>query len=101
MAGDISTFRPHAAAQEATAQRRGSAASRGYGRRWQKVRAVFLAEHPVCQCDDPECQRPATEVHHVRPHRGDYDLFWDPANWQGLTKECHSRLTAREGRRTY
>ncbi|GBR25539.1 hypothetical protein AA0488_0675 [Kozakia baliensis NRIC 0488] len=80
---------------------RGSAASRGYGRRWQKARAAYLAENPVCQCDDAACQRPATEVHHIKAHRGDYDLFWNPSNWQGLTKECHSRLTAKEGPRRY
>jgi len=99
--GVISTFNPHRIAMPTNEQARGSAASRGYGRRWQKARKLFLAAHPTCQCDDPSCNREATEVHHVKPHRGDYELFWDEANWQALTKECHSRLTAREGRRTY
>lgn len=101
MKSTITTFSPHRIDLPAREKVRGSAASRGYGRRWQKARAAFLAEHPVCQCDDPDCQRPATEVHHIKAHRGDHDLFWDPKNWQGLTKECHSRLTAKEGPRRY
>jgi 5-methylcytosine-specific restriction enzyme A len=101
MTSIIPTFRPHGPLQADMQPVRGSAASRGYGRRWQKARKLFLAEHPLCQCDDADCQRPATEVHHIRAHRGDDGLFWDETNWQGLTKECHSRLTAREGRRVY
>lgn len=101
MTKEVPTFRPYASLQAQTAPVRGSAASRGYGRGWQKARATFLAEFPLCQCDDPDCNRPATEVHHIRAHRGDQALFWDRQNWQALTKECHSRLTAREGRRTY
>lgn len=97
----VATFRPHAHLQASHDRQRGSAASRGYGRRWQRARRQFLLEHPVCQCDDPDCQRPATEVDHIKGHRGDYDLFWDEANWQALTKECHSRKTRREGGRTY
>lgn len=73
---------------------RGSASARGYGRRWQRARALFLARHPVCMCPDG-CGRPATEVDHIRPHRGDERLFWDQTNWQGLTKECHSAKTGR------
>jgi len=99
--GTISTFSPHRVSLPTGDQQRGSSSSRGYGRRWQKARKVFLAEHPTCQCDDAACNRPATEVHHVQAHRGDYDRFWDQSNWQALTKECHSRLTAKEGRRTY
>ena len=77
---------------------RGSAAARGYGRRWQAARAAFLARHPVCACPD-RCGRPATEVDHRVPHRGDPALFWDQANWQPLTRECHARKTAAEGPR--
>ena len=97
----VTTFRPHAHLQASRESQRGSAAARGYGRRWQRARRQFLLENPVCQCGDLECQRPATEVDHIQPHRGDYDLFWDEANWQALTKACHSRKTRREGGKTY
>lgn len=81
-------------------QQRGSAASRGYGRAWQKARASFLREHPLCEC--PDCQAgalrvtPATVVDHIVPHRGDQKLFWDSTNWQAMSAECHNRKTARE-----
>lgn len=61
-----------------------------YGYRWQKARKVFLAEHPLCVY----CQRlgrlsAATVVDHIKPHKGDLVLFWDPLNWQSLCKVCH------------
>nr|WP_245411976.1 HNH endonuclease [Methylocella silvestris] len=33
----------------------------------------------------------AEVVDHVRPHRGDLQLFWDEANWQSLCAPCHDR----------
>ena len=74
-----------------------SAAQRGYGKAWQKVRKVFLAAHPLCE----ECKKngryvKATDVDHIKPHRGDRDLFWDMSNWQALCHSCHSKKTARE-----
>ena len=29
---------------------------------------------------------------HKRPHKGDYNLFWDSDNWQGLCASCHSAI---------
>lgn len=86
--------------QRETDRQRGSSASRGYGRGWQKARADFLREHPLCEC--PDCQAgvrrvtPATVVDHIVPHRGDPALFWDRKNWQAMSAECHNRKTARE-----
>ena len=76
---------------------RGSAASRGYGARWQRVRSLYLAKHPLCA----ECQRnnrltAASVVDHIKPHKGDQALFWDESNWQALCKHCHDSKTARE-----
>jgi 5-methylcytosine-specific restriction protein A len=70
----------------------------GYGRRWKRLRLAFLRQHPLCMCDEG-CNQPATEVDHKIPHRGDEALMWDWDNLQSLTKECHSRKTAREGPR--
>ena len=35
-------------------------------------------------------------VDHVKPHRGDWALFIDPANHQSLCKHHHDQKTARE-----
>lgn len=68
-----------------------SSAARGYGYRWQKARAQFLAENPLCTiCDKTGRTVLAQVVDHIKPHRGDDALFWDRANWQPLCKQCHS-----------
>src|SRR5690554_5661002 len=77
---------------------RGSSAERGYGHRWRKYREWFLKQNPLCvECRKRGKLTPATEVDHIRPHKGDPVLFWDAENnWQGLCKSCHSRKTAKE-----
>lgn len=78
-------------------QRRGSAAERGYGTRWQKARATYLASHPLCkQCGERGLIVRATVVDHIIPHKGDQKLFWDARNWQPLCKPCHDKKTATE-----
>lgn len=74
-----------------------SAYKRGYTSRWAKVSHSFLISHPLCE----ECMRqgkltPATEVDHIKPHKGNKTLFWDYENWQALCHECHSKKTAKE-----
>lgn len=70
--------------------RRGSSAQRGYGSRWQKARATFLRQHPLCKMHaDIGRVVPATLVDHIEPHRGDQEKFWDKGNWQSLCKACH------------
>lgn len=32
---------------------------------------------------------PASVADHIKPHRGDRGLFFDPANLQSLCKSCH------------
>lgn len=86
-------------ADEKKDQRKGGAAGRGYGWRWQKASKAFLRAHPLCA----ECLRhgrytKAEVVDHIVPHRGDMKLFWDRDNWQPLCKACHDRKTAREDR---
>lgn len=72
--------------------RRLNAYQRGYTSKWDKARRVFLMTHPLCVV----CGRPATDVDHIVPHRGDKRLFWDQNNWQPLCHECHSRKTVKE-----
>ena len=96
--------RPHgaksAAAVKAELERqRPSAARRGYGFRWRRVRQAFLKRNPLCvACRAEGRLESATVVDHVVPHRGDPVLFWDRANWQSMCKPCHDAKTAREGR---
>jgi hypothetical protein len=70
-------------------ERRQSSAKRGYGYRWQKARAAYLAVNPICATK--ACGQLATIVDHIRRHNGDQALFWDQANWQPLCFECHAR----------
>lgn len=73
-------------------RQRGSAASRGYDRRWRRLREAYLAQNPVCAI----CEHaPAIEVDHIEPHRGDIVKFWNFSNLQGLCKSCHSAKTAK------
>jgi 5-methylcytosine-specific restriction protein A len=71
-------------------RRRGSAASRGYGSRWRRLRRMILNRQPICA----RCPAAATEVDHIMPRAaGGGD---DDANLQGLCKSCHSAKTASE-----
>ena len=76
-----------------------SAAGRGYGHAWQKTSRQFLQAHPLCE----ECRKQgkyvkATVMDHVKPHRGDEELFWDRSNWRALCKRCHDWKTMTEDR---
>jgi 5-methylcytosine-specific restriction enzyme A len=89
--------------QRADTARRGDARTeRGYDWRWRRYREAYLRRHPLCA----ECLRQgrttaARVVDHIRPHKGDQRLFWDPANHQSLCDytspwNCHGRKTALE-----
>lgn len=81
--------------QEATPNTRPAPSRRGYGRLWQRVRLVYLADHPWCRtCLDRGLYVAADVVDHIRPHKGDVNLFWNVDNWQSLCKPCHDRKTA-------
>lgn len=75
-----------------------SAAKRVYGWRWQKTSAGRLIKHPWCV--DPYkvhvLPQLATCTDHIKAHKGNMALFWDPKNWQSLCDSCHSRKTVEE-----
>lgn len=77
-------------------EQRGTAAQRGYGARWQRLRSMVLSASPLCA----ECARegrvtPATDVHHLVKRRdGGPDSF---ENLEPLCHACHSRITATGG----
>lgn len=77
--------------------RRGSAASRGYGYKWQQASKGFLKQNPLCVRHKARgAIEPATVVDHIVPHKGDMSLFWQRSNWQALCKQCHDLKTAVE-----
>ena len=76
---------------------RPSAARRGYGRDWRRLRAMYLRRNPLCE--DPfgihgGAVVAAYEVDHIVPLSRGGGNDWD--NLQALCKSCHSRKTARE-----
>lgn len=72
-------------------RKRPSAARRGYGHRWRKLRAAVLARKPVCACG-----RMATEVDHIKALSKGGTNEWE--NLRPMCKSCHSQKTAREDR---
>lgn len=59
--------------------------------RWLALRKAILRRTPDCL----RCGAPAKHIDHIRKHRGDPALFFDPRNLQPLCHSCHSRLTVR------
>ena len=69
-----------------------------YGATWRRIRAAYVAKHPLCEkCWAKGMITPVQEVHHIVPlsqggTHGDDNLM-------ALCKACHSRITAKEGGR--
>lgn len=78
--------------------KRDPAVQRLYDRKWQARRRVQLSAHPWCEvCLSKGIYTPATDVHHVSPHRGDKELFIS-SPLMSLCHACHSEITSREVR---
>jgi 5-methylcytosine-specific restriction endonuclease McrA len=61
--------------------------------RWRKASKSFLNRNPLCVfCAHFGRDTAATIVDHKKPHKGDYELFWNQDNWQGLCASCHSGI---------
>jgi 5-methylcytosine-specific restriction protein A len=70
---------------------RGSASARGYDSTWRKTRAKILTANPICRQND--CDRIATEVHHLDglgPNGPDGHAAF---NLEALCKTHHSQIT--------
>ena len=78
---------------------RGSAAARGYDRKWRKVRALHLQHWPLCaDCIDEGKLTPATEVDHVQPIETAPHRRLDPTNLRSQCHPHHMLKTARDKR---
>jgi len=60
---------------------------------WKNLRTLILARDPICKL----CNRVASVIaDHIKPHRGNWTLFCDLGNLQGLCTPCHNEKSARE-----
>jgi len=87
----------HATARSRTERaRRGTARQQGYDTLWEKVRAQYIARHPLCaSCNAKGWVVLAKDVDHIVPFDGITDpRRLDPDNLQSLCRACHNRKTA-------
>lgn len=69
---------------------------------WQRLRQTILTRTPLCvPCREQGRLRPATTVHHLKPHKGDWSLFLDDSNLQSVCSSCHSGEIQMEEKRGY
>jgi 5-methylcytosine-specific restriction endonuclease McrA len=60
---------------------------------WQRLRAEQLRREPFCRMHAARGEKiAASHVDHIRAHRGDPALFFDPANLQSLCSTCHNKV---------
>ena len=84
----------HAEAKRQAWQRadanRPNARARGYDRKWQATRSLYLKAHSTCV----QCNAPATDVDHIDGTGPNGPRGHDWTNLQALCHPCHSRKTA-------
>lgn len=74
-----------------------SANRRGYTSQWREYARNYLKAHPLCvMCMDKGLTVASRCVDHIKSHKGNQELFWNPENHQALCFECHNRKTAQE-----
>jgi len=75
---------------------RGTSTERGYSARWVRASKMYLRSHPLCaECKRNNIIRASECVDHIKPHKGNYELFWNEDNWQAL---CFHHHNAKSGR---
>ena len=60
--------------------------------KWKALRQAKLGANPLCE----KCGAEATEVHHIVPHDGDPELFYDSDNLMSICHSCHAKETQKE-----
>ncbi len=78
--------------------RRSTDVNKKYGRAWRKIRARYVALHPLCeQCLKEGRYVAVEEVHHVVPvNRGGSNAF---SNLMSLCHSCHEKMEIAIGNR--
>lgn len=78
--------------------RRDPDVNKTYGRTWRKIRARYVAAHPLCeQCLKEGKLVPVEEVHHILPvNRGGSHSF---DNLMSLCHSCHEKMEVSIGNR--
>lgn len=57
---------------------------------WFSLRDAQLRSEPLCEtCLNNDLIVAAEVVHHIEPHRGDWEKFSDPKNLASVCKRCH------------
>jgi len=68
-----------------------------YGRRWKRLRQMFIRYNPLCvNCKDNNIIMEGQVVDHIKPVSEDKDGFYVWKNLQTLCRTCHSKKTAKE-----
>lgn len=64
---------------------------------WKKLRLNQLSIMPICTyCDQQGRVELARVVDHIKPHKGDEILFYNPKNLQSMCFAHHNSTKARE-----
>jgi len=94
-------FKPCPIHSKATDKYRGTAADRGYDKKWERVRKYYLREHPLAECDRcplKECEDRgrtirADMVHHLKPIRTHRELRLVKSNLLAINERlCHGKI---------
>jgi len=76
--------------------KRESASARGYDRKWQEFRKLYIRSHPLCyDCSKEGHVGATTEVHHIKKLKHNPELKYDLNNLMGLCKLHHLKRTQR------
>jgi 5-methylcytosine-specific restriction endonuclease McrA len=60
--------------------------------RWERLRLAQLHAYPLCSmCEAEGKVELATVVHHIKAHKGNPALFFDPSNLASVCKPHHDR----------
>lgn len=90
----MAELRPQVRAED----NRASAAKRGYGSRWQRLRAAYLRHNPLCvMCERDGLTTAATLVDHIVPLADGGNHHH--SNLQSLCVPCHARKTGEDVRK--
>ena len=86
-------------AERSRYRRRTQAWRQWYGTaRWQKLRwEVLVRDCFTCaRCKRVSGNKGEAVADHIKPHRGDERLFWDPSNLQCVCQPCHDSIRQAE-----